>query len=95
MKTIQFQPTVILFLLFSATPLFSQSETSGQNLLLTSVIAICVVLILWALLTLANNLMRIEASKHGIDTNKNNFSVFPGLADFINQNLLSQQGKNS
>ncbi|MBK6566041.1 MAG: Na(+)-translocating NADH-quinone reductase subunit A [Saprospiraceae bacterium] len=29
--------------------------------------------------------MRIEASKHGIDTNKNNFSVFPGLADFINQ----------
>jgi Na+-transporting NADH:ubiquinone oxidoreductase subunit A len=85
LKTIHFHKIGIILFLFSATPLFSQSVTSGQNLLLISIIAICIVLILWALLTLANNLMRIEASKHGINTNKNNFSVFPGLSDFINK----------
>jgi Na+-transporting NADH:ubiquinone oxidoreductase subunit A len=63
--------------------LSAQSQSSGSNLLLYGIVAVCAVLVIWAILGLAGNLLKIEANKHGIDSEKANIGVFPGLRDFI------------
>lgn len=61
----------------------AQSTSNGGSLLFYSVVGICALLVLWAMLSLASNLMKIEAGKHGIDASNNNMGVFPGLKDFF------------
>lgn len=73
---------ILAGLIFYSFPAYAQSQSTGNNLLLYGLIITASILILWALLTIAGNLIRIEASKHGIDTNKNNFGIFPGISDF-------------
>jgi len=63
--------------------LSAQGQGSGSNLLLYSVIAVCAILVIWAMLGLASNLMKIEAGKHGLNPEKENFGVFPGLTDIF------------
>ncbi|MFZ1705735.1 MAG: Na(+)-translocating NADH-quinone reductase subunit A [Saprospiraceae bacterium] len=87
MKTLSNQSIIAVLLILPSSQLFSQSSSSsGNTLLLTGLVIVSVILILWALLTLANNLMRIEAAKHGLDTMKSNFSVFPGKSDLFKGN---------
>jgi Na+-transporting NADH:ubiquinone oxidoreductase subunit A len=68
---------------FLAQLISAQPQSSGSNLLFYGIVAVCVVLLLWALLSLAGNLLKIEAIKNGIDPEKNNIGIFPGLQDFI------------
>ena len=63
--------------------LSAQSQGSGSNLLFYGIVAVCAVLVIWAMLGLAGNLLKIEASKYGIDNETSNFGIFPGLRDFI------------
>ena len=63
--------------------LSAQSQSSGSNLLFYVIVAVCAVLVIWAMLGLAGNLLKIEASKYGIDNETSNFGVFPDLRDFI------------
>jgi Na+-transporting NADH:ubiquinone oxidoreductase subunit A len=72
-----------LSLLFTAQLISAQSQSSGSNLLFYSIVAVCAVLLVWAMLSLAGNLLKIEAIKNGIDPEKNNIGIFPGLSDFI------------
>jgi Na+-transporting NADH:ubiquinone oxidoreductase subunit A len=83
LKTVTSSSILTVLLIFFSVPVFAQSSTSSNSLLLSGLIIVSVVLVLWALLTLANNLMRIEAAKNGIDTVKYGFSVIPGISDFI------------
>ncbi len=57
----------------------AQSSDSGGNLVMYSILALGVVLLVWALLNLVDNLMQVEAKKQGADTSNNNFSLFPSL----------------
>lgn len=70
-------------LIFLASMLSAQGQGSGSNLLLYSVIAVSAILVIWAMLGLASNLMKIEAGKHGLNPEKENFGVFPGLTDIF------------
>jgi len=70
-------------LAFTSEFLSAQSQNSGSNLLFYGIVALCAVLVVWAMLGLAGNLLKIEASKHGIDPEKSNIGIFPGIRDFI------------
>lgn len=61
----------------------AQGENSSNGLMLPAVIGAAVLLALWAILTLADNLMQIEAKKVGLDTKKNNFGVFPSFSGLL------------
>jgi Na+-transporting NADH:ubiquinone oxidoreductase subunit A len=75
---------VFLFCFQFVTPLvYGQSESAGGGLLFYSIVGVSVLLLIWALLTLASNLMKIEADKHGLDSRKNNFGIIPGLRDIF------------
>ena len=50
-------------------------------MLLAALLLIAVVLILASVLTVSDNLIQIEAKKHGIDTVKNNLSIFPDMSN--------------
>ena len=52
-------------------------------MLLAALLLIAVVLILASVLTVSDNLIQIEAKQHGIDTEKNNLSIFPSLGNLV------------
>lgn len=70
-------------LAFLANMALAQSNSSDSNILLYGIIAVVAVLIIWAMLALASNLMKIEAGKQGLDPEKENFGVFPGISDIF------------
>lgn len=84
---------ILAGLLLQGLPVHAQSETSGNNLLLYGLIFTAIVLVLWALLSIASNLIKIEAEKSGINTVKNNFSLFPGFSDFFGSNPKYTEGQ--
>lgn len=75
--------------------LAAQSQSSAGSLLLYSAIGLCAVLVVWAMLSLASNLMKIEAGKYGLNTDSNNMSVFPGLRDFFKSRKPSYVSEGS
>ncbi|MBK8518571.1 MAG: Na(+)-translocating NADH-quinone reductase subunit A [Saprospiraceae bacterium] len=77
--------TITLSLTFLAQILSAEPSTasSGSGILLYSVVAVCAVLVVWAMLSLAGNLLKIEASKYGMDPEKNGIGIFPGVKDFF------------
>lgn len=71
-------------MLFLATLSFGQSSSeSGSNSLLYGLIALGVLLLVWAILNLTDNLMQIEAKKRGADTSKSNYSIFPKFSELF------------
>ncbi|NNF33738.1 MAG: Na(+)-translocating NADH-quinone reductase subunit A [Saprospiraceae bacterium] len=48
-----------------------------------SILGLGIVLIVWALLNLTDNMMQVEAKKQGVDTKNNNFSLFPSIASLL------------
>lgn len=66
-------------LVFLASVSNAQSQEDSSGYLFPMLIAVAGALGVWALLTLADNLMQIEAKKVGLDTRKDNYGVFPSL----------------
>ncbi|MBL0099080.1 MAG: hypothetical protein IPP49_02715 [Saprospiraceae bacterium] len=65
-----------LSLAFIAQITFTQSSSSeSSGYLFYGVVALCAVLIIWAMLSIASNLMKIEGAKHGIKEEKMGFSL--------------------
>jgi len=71
--------------MFLAQYAFGQSEGSNSNYLLISLIAVGVVMLVFAILSLADHLIQIEASNSGVDTQKNNLGIFPSFSDFFSK----------
>jgi len=82
MKIVRSRLGAILSLLFLSQFSFAQSG-SDNNYLLISLIAVGVVLIVFAVLSLADNLMQIEGKKAGLDTKKTNLGIFPKISEFF------------
>jgi Na+-transporting NADH:ubiquinone oxidoreductase subunit A len=58
-------------------------ESPSSGFLLYSVVALCALLVVWAILSLASNLMKIEANKYGLLQNGKQLGIFPGIRDFF------------
>ncbi|MDF1698958.1 MAG: Na(+)-translocating NADH-quinone reductase subunit A [Saprospiraceae bacterium] len=82
MKLVKGRLTVILSLLFFSQFSFAQSG-GNNNYLLISLVAVGVVILVFAILSLADNLMHIEGKKAGIDSKKTNIGIFPRISDFF------------
>lgn len=63
--------------------LSAQTTSSGGGMLFYSLIAVCAIVVIWAILSLSSNLMKIEANKYGLNTEGSNMGVFPGIRDFL------------
>lgn len=74
--------TLASLILFSQVA-YGQSGGNGSNLLVWSLIALALVLIVLAVLSLADNLIQIEADNQGVDTKKNNLGIFPSFSSLF------------
>jgi Na+-transporting NADH:ubiquinone oxidoreductase subunit A len=88
---------LLLFILLTQSNLaFSQGDgVSGANFFTYGLIAIGLVLLLFAVTTIADNLLQLEAKKVGLDTANNNYGLFPKLASSLKPNLKYQEGTPS
>lgn len=68
---------------FSQTLSAQTTASSNSNLLTYGLIGLCALLLVWALFGLAFNLLKIEADKYGLDSEKNRIGIIPGLGDFF------------
>lgn len=82
MKIVKCRLAAILSLLFLSQFSFAQSG-GDTNYFLISLIAIAVVLLIYAVLSLADNLIQIEGKKAGIDSKKTNLGIFPNFSEFF------------
>lgn len=74
--------TYLIALISFSLPISAQSN-QGSNILTTSLIVVGVVVFFGLLLSLADNLMQIEAKKNNLDTSKGQFSIFPRINDWF------------
>lgn len=74
--------TFLLALTSFSLPISAQS-TSGSNILTISIIVVGLVVVIGLIISLADNLMQIEAKKNNLDTSKGQFSLFPRISDWF------------
>ena len=84
MKIVKCRLAAILSLLFLSQFSYAQSG-DDTNYLLISLIAIGIVLLIFAILSIADNLMQIEGKKAGIDPKKTNLGIFPKLSELFSK----------
>lgn len=63
--------------------LYGQNAGGGGSILLYSLIGVGVILLVWISLSVTDNLLQIEAVKRGVDTRKNNFSIYPRFNELL------------
>lgn len=84
MKIVKCRLIAIFSLLFLSQLSFAQSGGS-TNYFLVSLIAIGIVLLIFAVLLLADNLILIEGKKAGINSKKTNLGIFPTVSEFFSK----------
>ena len=82
MKIVKYRLSAIFSLLLLSQFSYAQSGSSS-NYLLIILIAIGIVLLVFAILSLADNLIQIEGKKAGINSKKTNLSLFPRISDLF------------
>lgn len=71
------------FLFFSQTTFAQAQESVGSGYLMTVIVGVVALIILAVVVQVADNLLRMEATKAGADTEKTNFSIFPNFSELI------------
>ncbi|MEM9547502.1 MAG: Na(+)-translocating NADH-quinone reductase subunit A [Bacteroidota bacterium] len=94
MKTVKCRLLAIFSLLFLSQFSFAQSG-GGSNYLLISLIAIGVVLLVFAVLSLADHLIQIEGKKVGINSKRTNLGIFPSFSDLFSKKAPSYVGDDA
>ena len=88
MKTNILYITCLSFFLFSSNIAFAQAGTSGSSFVSWGLWAVAIILFFFILISVADNLLGIEAQKAGVDDeDSNNFSIFPSAGDFFKPKL--------
>ena len=82
LRTSKYRFQILASLMFVSQFAFGQSD-GGSNYLLISLIGLGIVLLVMAVLSLADNLIQIEATKAGVDTKTTNLGIFPSLTGFF------------
>ena len=62
---------------------FGQSGTSGFSYFIYSLIGVAVLILLFLVVQVADNLLAVEAKSIGADTGKSNFSIFPRFSELF------------
>ena len=65
--------------LSASLAVFGQSGSNSPNYFVSAVVGVSMFIGIWALITITNNLLFMEAKKVGIDTSKNDFSIIPSV----------------
>lgn len=84
LRTSKYRFQILASLMFVSQFAFGQSD-GGSNYLLISLIGLGIVLLVMAVLSLADNLIQIEATKAGVDTKTTNLGIFPSYTSFLNK----------
>jgi len=74
--------TFLLASILFSLPISAQTD-SGRNILTMSIIVVGLVVVIGLIVSLADNLMQIEAKKNNLDTSKGQFSLFPRINDWF------------
>lgn len=73
---------------------FSQATTAASpNYLLWSLIVVGILILVAAIISLSDNLLQIEAEKHGVNTEENDFGLFPSLQSMFGKSAPKYAGK--
>ena len=84
MRKVSIKFILLTTFLFLSQTTFAQAEAAdNSNLLMIVLLAIVTLIAFSVIMQVAGNLLRMEASKVGADTKRNNFSIFPNLGDFF------------
>lgn len=82
MKAQKSKIILALVLLSAASPIYAQA-TSSPNYLLWSLGGLAIIVLLTAIISIADNLLQLEAHKQGLNTKKNNYSLFPSIDEMF------------
>ncbi len=88
MKLVKCRRAATLSLLFLSQFSFAQSG-GNSNYLLISLVAIGIVILIFAILSLADNLIQIEGKKAGLDAKKTNLGIFPTIGELFSKKAPS------
>lgn len=83
-KGLKFLTLLILFV-FSVAPLAAQSEGGSSKGFIYALIIVGILLLGWAIITITDNLMQIEAGKAGIDPDKEDMGLFPKFKNMFSK----------
>lgn len=84
-----------LSLILLSTPIWAQAEGNGSNLLVYGLSAIAVIVFFFFVVQIADNLLAIEAKQLGVDSKKNNISLFPSLGELFAPRLPEFIGEST
>ncbi|HMS71135.1 MAG TPA: hypothetical protein PKD18_23480, partial [Saprospiraceae bacterium] len=81
----KFNKTLITIFLLTSTQAILSAQTSNQSsgYLFYSLLGVGVLVALGAIITLADNLLKVEASKVGIDVIKKDIGILPSLSNYL------------
>lgn len=82
MKPLHSSFKITVALLFSSQLSFAAAD-SGPNYLLYSLIGAGLIALVYAIISLADNMMQIEAKNIGADTSENDYSMFPSFSSLF------------
>ncbi len=71
--------------LASLTTVSAQSAGGSTNGFIIGLIVLGILLLIWAIITITDNLLQIEAGKAGIDTEKEDMGLFPSLKNMFSK----------
>lgn len=72
-----------LVLMLTSDMAFGQSGTSGFSYFIYSLIGVAVLILLFLVVQVADNLLAVEAKSIGADDGKSNFSIFPRFSELF------------
>ncbi len=76
--------SLIIALLFISQFAFAQAkESTGSNTMLTVIMVLVVLIALAVIVQVADSMVRLEAKKSGVDTDKTNMSFFPKIKEIF------------
>ena len=93
----KFNKTLITIFLLTSTQAILSAQTSNQSsgYLFYSLLGVGVLVALGAIITLADNLLKVEASKVGIDVIKKDIGILPSLSNYLTGKKPEFVGENS
>ena len=75
--------TFLFAFLTASQTLFAQTESSGNNIFVISIVIVAILLIMGVILNVADNLLTVEAKQTGVDETGANFSIFPRWSEIL------------
>lgn len=90
MKPLHRSFKITVALTFVAQLLQAQSSESDNNYLLYALVGAGVIALVYTIMSIADNMMQIEAKNLGVDRSKNDYSIFPNFSQLFKPKASTQ-----